>query len=45
MLGGSLWVLVSNIAIFEAWKNRSRAAFVKASLAVVLPLITSLEKW
>lgn len=42
VLGGSLWVLVSNIAIFEAWENRSRAAFVKASLAVVLPLITSL---
>ena len=34
VLGGSLWVLISNIAIFEAWQNRSRLSVVRAALAV-----------
>ena len=42
VLGGSLWLLVSNIAIFEAWQNRSRAAIVKAACVVAVPIIISL---
>ena len=42
VLGGSLWVLISNIAIFEAWQNRSRLSVVRAALAVGLPIVVSL---
>lgn len=41
-LGGSLWVLISNIAIFEAWQNRSRAASIRAIAVVVIPMAASL---
>ncbi|MBR4995676.1 MAG: apolipoprotein N-acyltransferase [Alistipes sp.] len=42
VLGGSLWVMVSNIAIFEAWHNRSRWSVVRAAAAVVVPVVVSL---
>ena len=41
-LGGSLWVLISNIAIFEAWHNRSVKSVVRAAAAVVVPIVVSL---
>ncbi|MFR9566071.1 MAG: apolipoprotein N-acyltransferase [Rikenellaceae bacterium] len=39
--GGSLWILISNILIFEAWRTRSRFTAICASLVVVVPLIVS----
>ena len=41
-LGGSLWVLISNIAIFEAWHNRTAKSIVRAAVAVVVPIVVSL---
>ena len=42
-LGGSLWVLVTNILIFEWLLNRkNRALAVATPVAVVLPLVVSL---
>ena len=41
VLGGSLWALICNIAIFEAWQRRDKASYVKAALAVVLPVTIS----
>ena len=42
IFGGSLWALVSNIAIFELWRTRQKWAAVRASLIVALPLALSL---
>lgn len=42
VMGGSLWVLLSNIAIFEAWQSHRRAQRVVAAAVVVLPIIFSL---
>lgn len=42
VMGGSVWVLICNILIYEAWKLRSRASYIKAAMAVVLPLALSL---
>lgn len=42
VLGGSLWVLLSNIAIFEALKLRSRWSKVRAVAVAVLPVVVSL---
>ena len=44
-LGGSLWVLLSNIAIFEAWHNRSRWSVVRAGVVVLLPIAVSLAMY
>lgn len=44
-LGGSLWVLLSNIAIFEAWHNRSRWSVVRAGAVVLLPIAVSLAMY
>ena len=41
-MGGSMWVLLCNIAIFEAWQNRRRAQRVVAAAVVLLPIIFSL---
>lgn len=41
-LGGSLWVVVSNIALFELWHNRSIMSGVRAAAVVVLPMVVSL---
>ena len=42
ILGGSLWVLLVNIALFEALKQGSKGRWVAFGLAVVAPLVFSL---
>ena len=42
VLGGSLWVLLSNIAIFEALKKKTAWTKVRAVLTVLVPLLVSL---
>ncbi len=41
LFGGSLWVLITNICIFEAWKNRSRSKAIIAGAVALIPLLTS----
>lgn len=45
VFGGSLWVLVSNIMIFEAWQGRSLRKALIAALTIFLPLGISLGIW
>ena len=42
IFGGTLWALISNIAIFEILRTRSRGAVVRAALIVVAPIALSL---
>ena len=42
IFGGTLWVLVSNIAIFEILRTRTTAAKVRAAFVVVAPIVVSL---
>lgn len=42
VLGGSLWVLLSNIAIFEALKKKTAWTKVRAALTVLAPIAVSL---
>ena len=42
VLGGSLWVMLSNIAIFEALKKKTAWTKVRAALTVLVPLAVSL---
>ena len=42
VLGGSLWVLLSNIAIFEALKQRTAWTKVRAAMTVLVPIVVSL---
>ena len=42
VLGGSLWVLLSNIAIFEALKKKTAWTKVRAALIVLVPMVVSL---
>ena len=42
VFGGSLWVLVCNLTIYEAWRTRSRRRIVAAAAAVAVPLLVSL---
>lgn len=42
VLGGSLWVLLSNIAIFEALKKKTAWTKVRAALTVLVPIVVSL---
>ena len=42
VLGGSLWVLLSNIAIFEALKQRTAWTKVRAAMIVLVPIVVSL---
>ncbi len=42
VFGGSLWVLVSNLLIFEAWQQRTPRKVVAASLGILLPMLLSL---
>ncbi len=41
VFGGSLWVLLSNITIFEAWQQRSKARIARAAAVVTLPMLLS----
>ncbi len=41
VFGGSLWVLVANLLIFEAWMHRSARRWAAAALAVAGPMVLS----
>ena len=41
IFGGTLWVLVSNIAIFEILRTRTTTAKVRASIIILLPILLS----
>lgn len=45
VFGGSFWVLVANIMIWEAIRYRSKSKIVAAAVWVVLPIILSLVLW
>ena len=45
VFGGSLWVMLSNIAIFEAIVRRGKWATVRAALVVVVPIAVSLAMY
>ncbi len=45
VFGGSLWVLLSNICIYEAVFNRSARRIVLAAAVVVVPIFWSLGLW
>ena len=45
VFGGSLWVLVANLAIFEALRTPSLRRTVRAALVVVVPMVISLGLW
>ena len=42
VLGGSLWVLLANIAIFEALQHRTKLSAVRAGVVALLPVVVSL---
>ncbi len=41
LFGGSLWVLLTNILIFEAWRARSKRRGIVAAAVAVVPLMIS----
>ncbi len=41
LFGGSLWVLLSNILAFEAWRLRSAGAVASAISVIIIPLALS----
>ncbi len=41
LFGGSLWVLLSNITIFEAWQQRSLSRYLSAAVITLAPLVIS----
>lgn len=41
LFGGSLWVLLANIFIYEAWQSRSRSKAIVAAAITFIPLIIS----
>lgn len=41
LYGGSVWILLSNIMIYEAWCRRSRSSILGAVAVTTLPLILS----
>ena len=43
--GGSLWVLVCNLLLFEALKQRTRGRWVAFAMGVVVPILVSLGLW
>lgn len=42
VFGGSLWVLICNILIFEALRRRTVGKIISAAVAVVVPVVISL---
>ena len=43
VLGGSLWVLLCNLLIYEAWKRRRQwRSWIAPAVAVVVPIVVSL---
>lgn len=46
VFGGSLWVLLCNLLIFEAWRNRRDAKrWIAAACTLTLPMALSLGIW
>ncbi len=45
VFGGSLWVLLCNILLFEAWRSRSLSRSVVAACAIGVPMAISLGIW
>lgn len=45
VFGGSLWVLVSNICIYEAWRMRTMLRTALAAAVVIVPMAWSLVLW
>lgn len=45
VFGGSLWVLLSNIAIFEFVVSRRKWAAIRAAAVVVVPIVASLAMY
>ncbi len=43
--GGSLWVLICNLMIYEAWKRRTVRRIASALAALLLPVAVSLVLW
>lgn len=41
LFGGSLWVLLTNILIYEAWQGRKRATMVASAAVALIPLLIS----
>ncbi len=41
LFGGSLWILLSNILLFEAWQQRSKALKLWAAGVVIIPILIS----
>lgn len=41
VFGGSLWVMASNVSIFEAMRSRCKVAKVRATIISLLPIIAS----
>lgn len=42
IFGGTLWVLASNVAIFEILRTKTKSAKVRAALIVLLPMLASI---
>lgn len=42
IFGGTLWVLASNIAIFEVLRTRTKTAKVRAALIALVPMLVSI---
>lgn len=42
IFGGSLWVLASNVAIFETLRTRTKTAKVRAAIITLLPALASI---
>lgn len=45
VMGGSLWVLVSNLLLFEALQTRTVRKAVAAAVGILLPIAVSLVLW
>ncbi len=41
LFGGSVWILISNITIYEAWRSREVSKWVWAGVATLSPIIIS----
>lgn len=45
VLGGSLWVLVVNLLLFEAYETRTKRKLTTAFIGILLPIVVSLLLW
>ena len=42
VMGGSVWVLLCNILFYEAWRKRTRVAYIASGAMAVVPMLLSL---